>query len=223
MAPAMTQRGYFISIEGGEGVGKSVFSQRLMDSLTALPLPVIRTAEPGGTPSAQLIRQLFLHPPAEDPLVPEAELFLVSAARAQHVGQKIRPALKQGTWVICDRFADSSRVYQGAMGGLPAPLVESMIQVSCGDTVPDLTFLLDCDVAIMMERLTKRSRTSGDAAHQATTRFDEAGLSYHQQLQQAYQQVARQFPERIVVLDAALTPDAVLLQAMDKLRQRGLL
>ncbi len=223
MAPALTQRGYFISIEGGEGVGKSVFSQHLMDALVALRRPVIRTAEPGGTPSAQLIRQLFLHPPAEDPLVPEAELFLVSAARAQHVGQKIRPALKQGTWVICDRFADSSRVYQGVMGGLPVTLVESMIQVSCGPTVPDLTFLLDCDVAIMMERLSVRSRTTGDVPPQSATRFDEAGLPYHRKLQQAYQQVARQFPERIVVLDAAQTPDAVLHQAMDTLRQRGLL
>lgn len=225
MQPPIMQRGRFITIEGGEGVGKSSFSSRLADHLVQCGQKIVKTAEPGGTPAAQAIRQLFLHPPSDDSLLPETELFLVSAARVQHLGKKIIPSLDRGEWVLCDRFVDSMRVYQGEMGRISQDLVESMIQISCRGVDPDLTFLLDCDVSIMLERLRKRQSLNreGIGGAQQATRFDEAGLVYHEKLRQAYLNVARRYSDRIAILDASQNPDQVVEQALHLMRQKGFL
>ncbi len=196
----------FISIEGGEGVGKSLFSASLQKYLEAQNIPVLKTYEPGGTPAADFLRRTFLNPPAEESFLPETELFLVSAARAQHVGKRLRPAMEQGVWILCDRYADSSRVYQGIMNELPEDLVENVIRLSTDGLEPDITFLLDCDVSIMMERMTQRGGEK--------SRFDAKVKEYHEELRRAFLQIAEKFPQRIHVINAAQSPDAVLRDAI---------
>lgn len=206
------QRGRFISVEGGEGVGKSTFCDALQVILQQQKLQVIRTHEPGGTPSADALRQFFLKTHPEDPLLSETELFVVSAARAQHCGKKIRPQLNQNGWVVSDRFADSSRVYQGILGQLAPAYVESVIQLSTQGLEPDITFLLDCNVEVVLSRLQQRGGEKN--------RFDAAKKQFHYDLRAAYQQVAQQFPQRFVVLDASLSAHAVLRSALQVLNQR---
>lgn len=198
--------GFFISVEGGEGVGKSVFVAGLSEVLAKNSVPFIKSFEPGGTPTADRLRSFFLTPAPEDPLLPETELFVVSAARAQHVGAKLKPTLARGDWVVCDRFADSTRVYQGIMASLPEQLVETVIAASTANLAPDLTFLLDCDVSTALKRVQGRGGEK--------SRFDAKEASYHEGLRQAYLAVAGKFPERIVIIDASRRPEDVLKEAM---------
>lgn len=196
----------FISIEGGEGVGKSHFSAALQKYLESKNIPVLKTYEPGGTPAADFLRRTFLNPPAEESFLPETELFLVSAARAQHVGKRLRPALEQGAWILCDRYADSARVYQGVMNGLPEDLVEGVIRLSTNGLEPDITFLLDCDVGLAMERMLQRGGEK--------SRFDAKQKEYHEELRQAFLQIAKKFPHRVRILDASQSPEKVLQDAV---------
>jgi dTMP kinase len=218
-----SSKGRFITIEGGEGVGKSLFQEMLAKDLTAVlgPLGLITTREPGGTPAADQIRSLFGNPPAQDAYLMETEAFLVSAARAQHVGRLIRPALQRGTWVLCDRFADSTRVYQGKLGNLDEAMIESLISLSTQRLEPDLTFLLDCDVQLSQSRLTARSvqAVSGEKSD-PIIRYDEAKKSFHERLRQGYLALLPRFPQRIVRLDAALPVARVVKDAKTILAQR---
>lgn len=207
--------GKFISVEGGEGVGKSSFIEALTERLGAKGLDVVGTREPGGTPTAQAIRQIFMSPPGDDPLDVKAELFLVSAARCQHLQKLIKPSLKKGSWVICDRFHDSTRVYQGVGGGVPEEELETLIDLSVGDSHPDLTFLLDCDVQVAMERVAGRAESE-----ESGNRYDEASASFYKTLRDGFLTMARRFPDRIVVLDASQTKDHVLGQALEELERR---
>lgn len=196
----------FISIEGGEGVGKSLFSASLQKYLESKNIPVLKTYEPGGTPAADFLRHTFLNPPPEESFLPETELFLVSAARAQHVGKRLRPTLAQGVWILCDRYADSARVYQGVMNGLSEDLVEGVIRLSTNNLEPDITFLLDCDVGIALERMTQRGGEK--------SRFDAKKKEYHEELRRAFLQIAKRFPHRVHILDASQSPEKVLQDAI---------
>jgi dTMP kinase len=208
--------GRFISIEGGEGVGKSLFTSSLATRLKREGREVVTTREPGGTPVADQIRAVFSAPAGGERLTMEAEALLVSAARAQHVAHVIRPALARGAWVLCDRYADSTRVYQGALGDLGVADVEALIRFSTGGLTPDLTFLLDCDVALARERLARRP---GDAAGQVA-RYDQAQGVFHQRLREAYLELARRGAGRFRVIAADLPADALVAAAVRALEER---
>lgn len=207
-------RSRFISIEGGEGVGKSYLTLGLQTRLQELQHQVLLTREPGGTPLADSLRQIFLNPP-EKP-TPLAELFLVSAARNQHIQQIIKPALAAQSWVICDRFYDSTRVYQGDLAGVPDAVLESVLAHSVGDCHPGVTFLLDCPVDIAMTRVRQRTKV---LQLDAGSRYDEGSREMYELLRNAYLKRAREFPERIIVIDASQTPEQVLEDAWAQLKQ----
>ncbi len=206
----------FITVEGGEGVGKSLFTANFAKAIASLGFKLVVTREPGGTPTADLIRGLFAKPSPADPLLMPAEALLVSAARAQHVGRVVQPALSRGDWVLSDRFADSTRVYQGALGGIGAKDLEQMILFSTGGLEPDLTFLLDCDVSTAQARLARRVTSRPGAVE----RYDEESAGFHQRLRDAYLTLAKRDGTRIVVVDAALPPESMCANAFAVVRSR---
>ena len=206
----------FISIEGGEGVGKSTFIESLKKKIESTGQTVLTTREPGGTPLADRIRSVFTDTPESESFTVEAELMLVSAARAQHMSHKIIPALDRKETVISDRFADSTRVYQGFLGKINESFLETVIANTVFGREPDVTFLLDCDVEISMKRVLDRSAESGEAL----SRYDEAGLDTHRSLREGFLHYSKKFPERFVVLDASKTPEDVLNQALSALNER---
>jgi dTMP kinase len=205
----------FLTIEGGEGVGKSFLSTALKARLEELGHRVKLTREPGGTPLADSIRQLFLQPP-EKPH-PIAELFLVSAARSQHVQTLIEPALKSDHWVICDRFYDSTRVYQGDLGKVSSEILESVIAHSVQDCHPSLTFVLDCPSQIARNRVMSRAK---ELYSEAGNRYDEGSDEMYETLRQAFLRRAYEFPERIVIIDASQPPKRVFESAWSQLALR---
>ena len=207
------QRGRFITVEGGEGVGKSLFMSLLVTKMGESGIHPVRTREPGGTPSADRIREIFKHPPQEDALLPLTELFLVSAARAQHIGKMVRPTVERGEWVLCDRFYDSTRVYQGAMAGIPEATYEPVIAISVEGVHPDITFLLDCPVDLALQRI--KGRILADGRQEVRKdRFDSATHDYHEKLRQAFLAVSRGFPDRIVLVDSSGDPQCMVDQAL---------
>src|SRR5580658_10974553 len=145
-------RGKFITFEGGEGTGKSTQAALLAKKLSSLGIGVLLTREPGGSPGAEIIRHVLLSGAAK-PLGPNAEAMLFAAAREDHVRCAIEPALATGKWVVCDRFADSTRVYQGALGAVDERLIKGLERVSIGDLAPDLTLILDVPVEVGLERV----------------------------------------------------------------------
>src|SRR5215475_9750318 len=167
-------RGRFISFEGGEGSGKSTQIKKLAERLEAAGLRTLVTREPGGSPGAEVIRHLLLSGVGKL-LGADAETLLFAAARDDHVRTVIQPALNQGTWVLCDRFSDSTRVYQGRVGKVPAGLVNALEHVTIGDLKPDLTVILDVPVEIGMQRAAAR-RGSGTPG-----RFEAEDVQFHQQ------------------------------------------
>jgi dTMP kinase len=197
-------RGRFITFEGGEGSGKSTQIKTLAQRLDAAKLRAIVTREPGGSPGAEIIRHLVLSGMGKL-LGPDAETLLFAAARDDHVRSVIQPALNQGTWVLCDRFSDSTRVYQGRVGHVAPELLSAMERVTIGDLKPDLTVILDVPVEIGMQRAAAR-RGSG-----APDRFEAEDVQFHQQLREAYRQIAADEPQRCVLIDA--TADATTVAA----------
>jgi dTMP kinase len=188
-------RGKFITFEGGEGAGKSTQTARLAARLKALGIDVVLTREPGGSTGAEIIRHVILSGAAK-PLGPEMEAVLFAAARADHLDRIIRPALERGSWVVCDRFADSTRVYQGALGKVDPRVIRSLERVTIGNTMPDLTVILDIAPEQGLERAHNR-RGGGDA-----DRFENEGSDFHQRLRVAYQGIAAHEPDRCVLIDA---------------------
>lgn len=213
----MTHGSRFITIEGGEGVGKSYLIEGLKTRLEKMGIPLLITREPGGTPLAQAVRELFLHPPEQDIPTAEAATFLVSAARSQHISQRIKPALASGRWVICDRFYDSTRVYQGVLGGVSPDFLENLVSYSVAGCHPELTFLLDCPVDLALNRIQRRASAEGRPAE---NRYDGGARSMHELLRSAYRDLATRFPDRIVLLDASKKPDQVLNDAWSQLERR---
>ncbi|WP_439543878.1 dTMP kinase [Hyphomicrobium sp.] len=189
-------RGKFITFEGGEGAGKTTQVARLAERLRAGGIETVITREPGGTPLGESIREVVLGASPE----PVTELLLFAAARAEHVAKVIRPALKHGTWVLCDRFIDSTRVYQGLLGGVPGDLIGAIEMHSVAPTFPDLTFVLD----VPAEEGLKRTEARG-----ALTRFDAEHASYHIKLRDAFRQAAEAEPERCVLMDGGRTADEI--------------
>jgi dTMP kinase len=174
----------------------------------------VQTREPGGTLIGQSIRDLFAKPPPGEVLTIESEAFLVSAARAQHCAQVIGPRLNAGDWVLSDRFADSTRVYQGILGGLNLQFVETLIRESTFGIEPDLSFLLDCDPVLSRQRLKGREGASG------VERYDDAAMTIHQNLRQGFLDLANQFAHRIVILDASQSQAKVFEAACQEIRAR---
>jgi dTMP kinase len=193
-------RGRFITFEGGEGAGKSTQVRILAERLRGAGIEVVATREPGGSPGAETIRALLV---TGDPDRWSAisETLLMYAARRDHIERTIRPALERGAWVISDRFADSSRAYQGAGGDAPQGLLAAMETFVLEDTRPDLTLMLDLPV----ETGLKRAGLRGDAE----ARFEAKGHAFHQRLRDAFLQIARAEPDRCAVLDAGQSPEAV--------------
>ncbi|WP_416140316.1 dTMP kinase [Halomonas sp. HK25] len=189
------RRGRFITLEGGEGVGKSTNLARVVAWLEARGLEVVQTREPGGTARAEAIRAQLLDPSVKEPLDADAELLLVFAARAQHLARVIRPALARGAWVVCDRFTDATFAYQGGGRGIdPARIAELEGFVQRG-LVPDLTLLLDMPIEAARERLVERGG--------APDRFERERGEFFTAVRQAYLARAAADPERIVVVDAS--------------------
>lgn len=183
----------FITLEGGEGAGKSTQLRLLAERLAAHGREVLATREPGGTPGAEAIRELIVHGPAERWRA-LSELYLFLAARDDHLHRAILPALMLGRWVICDRFADSTRVYQGHAGELGIDLVDRLHEPLLADCRPDLTLLLDLPVADGMARC---------AARGAAARFEAKGVAYHERVREGFLLLAAREPERFAVIDAA--------------------
>ncbi|WP_332660842.1 dTMP kinase [Brevundimonas sp.] len=192
--------GRFITFEGGEGTGKSTQVARLVERLRARALEVVQTREPGGSPGAEDIRNIALNGDAGR-WSPMTETLLMFAARSDHLERTIRPALEAGRWVVCDRFADSSRAYQGAGGGTPAAFIETLDAAIVGGTQPDLTLVFDLPVSVGLERAFGRGLFE--------TRFESKGLEFHERLRRGFLDIAASHPERCVVIDAEGDQDAV--------------
>ncbi len=190
-------KGQFITLEGGEGVGKSTNLAAVVQFLEARGQRVVATREPGGTALGEKIRAIFL---GEGEIAPEAELLLVFAARAQHLRDVIEPALASGAWVVCDRFTDASYAYQGGGRGIAWEFIRSLetqVQQGC---VPDLTLLLDAPVGVGMARAKRRGPAD---------RLEAETLAFFERVRGAYLRLAGEFPQRIKLVDAAQPLDAV--------------
>jgi dTMP kinase len=195
-------RGRFITFEGGEGTGKSTHAALVAERLKMLGIGVLLTREPGGSPGAEVIRHVLLSGVAK-PLGAAAEALLFAAARDDHIRNSIEPALARGTWVVCDRFVDSSRVYQGALGHLDPKLMRALERVTVGDLKPDLTFILDVPADVGLARAGKRR---GDGA---ADRFEAESPAFHEELREAYRMLVVSEPGRCVVIDATEPKQAV--------------
>lgn len=195
-------RGRFISFEGGEGAGKSTQAALLAQRLRILGISVVLTREPGGSAGAEIIRHILLNGAAK-PLGADAEALLFAAARADHIANTISPALARGDWVICDRFIDSTRVYQGILGQVDVRLIRALERVTVGDILPDLTLMLDLSPRVGLDRAAAR-RGEGIA-----DRFEQETLDFHTNLRRAYKAVAQASPERCVIIDARRSKETV--------------
>lgn len=204
-------RGKFITFEGGEGSGKSTQIKKLAERLAAAKLRAIVTREPGGSPGAEIIRHLVLSGMGKL-LGPDAETLLFAAARDDHVHTLIQPALSKGTWVLCDRFADSTRAYQGRLGQVSPAVLRAMQRVTIGDLKPDLTIVLDLPVEIGLQRAAARRGTG------VPDRFEGENLQFHQDLREAYKQIAAEDPDRCVLIDANADAEAVSARIWTALR-----
>lgn len=211
-----TIRGRFITLEGGEGAGKSTQIGRLAEWLGARGIPAETTREPGGAPGAEAIRSLIVNG-SIDRWDAMAEALLMTAARRMHVEQRIRPALDAGRWIVCDRFSDSTMAYQGYAHGLGRQPVEQLQQIAIGDMQPDLTLILDLPVEAGLARANARgSKTPGIGED----RFERMGLDFHRRLRDGFLDIARREPERCVVIDATADIEAVASAIRDAVATR---
>jgi dTMP kinase len=203
--------GRFIVFEGPEGSGKSTQARRLAEWLRGGLDDVVLTREPGGTPLGERIRELLLAHDAYA-MLPEAEALLYAAARAQHVGDVVRPALERSATVVCDRFVDSSIAYQAGGRGLPLDQIVAIQRLAVGDVRPDLRLLLDLPVAIGLERRF--------AAGEEINRIDRAEIAFHERVRRMYLRLAEQEPAQWVLIDATLPVDAVFDEVVAAVAQR---
>ncbi|MEP4484879.1 MAG: dTMP kinase [Halioglobus sp.] len=199
MTPA---RGLFITLEGGEGVGKSTNIEHITRVLTDAGVPLVITREPGGTPLAEAIRDVLLEV-RDEPVSDITELLLMFAARAQHLHTVIQPALAQGTWVLCDRFTDATYAYQSGGRGVNPALVRQLEQLVQDDLRPDYTVLLDAPVEVGMERARERGELD---------RFESEQIAFFERVRDTYLQLARESSGRYRVVDAGVELEQVQLQ-----------
>ena len=203
--------GFFITFEGGEGTGKSTQLERLRQSLADGGREVVVTREPGGTPLAEAVRVLLLDPGyAPDGLT---ELFLLEAARRDHVERVIRPAVARGAVVLCDRFADSSTVYQGMVRGVGAVTATGLNRLATGGLEPDLTLVFDVDP----DEALPRARSRNVAGSRSGTRLDDEPEVFHQAVRAGFQRLAELEPERVRMVDASGDPEAVFRRLLAEL------
>ena len=206
------KRGCFITLEGIEGAGKTTVARYILEWLQARGQPALLTREPGGTPLAERVRELVLKPDGEA-IPPAAEMLLMFAARSLHLANLIRPALARGEWVICDRFTDATRAYQGGGRGLDRRAIDSLAQLVHPDLQPDLTLLLDLPVATGMARALARRGL--------TDRFEQEQAAFFERVRAAYLELARSDAGRFCIVDAARALPAVqasVAQALAGLR-----
>lgn len=204
-------RGRFITLEGGEGAGKTTQAVRLVERLRAQGIEAVRTREPGGSPGAEAIRALVVSGETEA-WSAMTETLLMYAARCDHLERTIRPALDAGRWVVCDRFADSSRAYQGAGGGVAPQVIEAIDAAVVGADQPDLTLVFDLPVEVGLERAFGRGLFE--------TRFEAKGLAFHQRLRDGFADIARRHSQRCVMIDADADPDTVEARLWAAVRER---
>jgi dTMP kinase len=206
--------GRFITLEGGEGAGKSTQARRLASHLKELGISVVVTREPGGSPGAEALREVILSGAAA-PFGPSGEAILFTAARIDHIDATIAPALQRGEWVISDRFADSTRAYQGSAGKLDAAMIASLERVALGDLRPDLTLILDLPVAVGMARAAERLGRDAKA-----DRFEAEGTAFHETLRRAFLDIAAAEPERCAVIAADKPVEEVARSIWGVVRER---
>ncbi len=200
-------RGRFITFEGGEGAGKSTQVRRLVARLQARGLEVTATREPGGSPGAEAIRDLVLTG-AADRWSPVTETLLMYGARRDHIERTIAPALARGAWVVCDRFADSTRAYQGGAGGVDPALIGALEAQILDGARPDLTLVFDLPVEVGLARAEAHAQSAGHGE----TRFESKGLAFHERLRLAFRQIAAAEPDRCALIDASGSIEAVEAQ-----------
>lgn len=219
IAPPQTRTGpgRFISFEGGEGAGKSTQIKLLSQRLQAAGFRTLVTREPGGSPGAEIIRHLLLSGIGGLIGGAPAETLLFAAARDDHVQTVIVPALADGQWVLCDRFSDSTRAYQGRLGAVPPALLNALERVTIDGLRPDLTLILDLPAEISLKRAAARR---GD---NAPDRFESEGLEFHRGLRDAFRQIAADDPKRCALIDADADIDTVAARIWAAVRQRLLL
>lgn len=212
----MIQRGRFITLEGGEGVGKSTNVAFIVAWLKGQGLEVVCTREPGGTPRAEAIRSLLLDPSFDEPLHSDAELLLMFAARAQHLAQKIVPALERGAWVVCDRFTDATFAYQGGGRGIDSQRIATLEHFVQQGLSPDLTLLLD------MSPATAKVRLEGRLRDQKTQRdrFEQEQADFFQAVRQAYLARAASDANRFAVINAEQSLEEVQAALVGALVER---
>src|SRR5271169_6748704 len=190
----MSSLPHFISLEGGEAVGKSTQIERLSKRLTDLGHKVLVTREPGGTPLGESIRHLLKHAPEGRGMTPQAELLLFLASRAELVRKVIMPSLDQGVWVLCDRFLDSTTVYQGAGRKLPGEVVERLNAFAVGTHLPGLTLVLDLEPEAARRRQQRRVRPAGEGIFD---RMEAEPTDFFERVRQGYLDVAKAHPQRV--------------------------
>jgi dTMP kinase len=193
-------RGRFITFEGGEGAGKSTQARLLVERLQAAGLTVVMTREPGGSDGAEALRPLLVTGD-RDRWTPTAETLLMYAGRSDHLTRLIRPALEAGTWVVCDRFSDSTRAYQGAGGGVDPAFIEAIEAEVVGADKPDLTLIFDMPVEVGLERAFGRDMFEA--------RFESKGLEFHERLRAEFLRIASREPQRCARIDASGSLEAV--------------
>lgn len=193
----------FITFEGIEGCGKTTQVRRLADNLMGMEITVVLTLEPGGTRVGQDIRRMLLDSRNSN-LTPLAELLLYEADRAQHVEEVVKPALTEGKWVLCDRFFDSTMVYQGYARGQDMTLIGDLNEKCCSGILPDLTFVVDCPVQIGIKRALKRNEVHME---EGQDRFEREKRDFHEAVRNGYLKMAMEAPKRIVVVDGTLNED----------------
>lgn len=203
--------GRFITFEGGEGAGKSTQVRRLADRLAAEGIDVLKTREPGGSPGAEALREVLLSGAAKA-FGATAETILFAAARDDHLEVTIRPALAAGQWVLCDRFMDSTRAYQGVLGDVDPALIRAIERLVVAHTRPDLTIVLDLPASEGLRRVAMRGG--------APDRFESESLAFHERLRQAFLAIAGGDPRRCVVIDADRDPDRVASDVEAAVRRR---
>lgn len=197
------EKGCFITIEGGDGTGKTTQIKKLTEYLTDQGVEVIATREPGGTEEAEKIRNLLVQRDGGnwDPI---SEVMLLMAARREHLSKKIWPALEAGKWVISDRFVDSSFVFQGFGMGIDHTEIVKLYQAIAGDFMPDLTLVFDIDAKLGLERSNRQMEITDVVAESTEDRYERMGLSFHQKLRQGFIEIAKKYPERCVLCDASV-------------------